>query len=41
MLEAQADFLRNPDDDLTQPMFAEGIRGKTDRFVYRFVKPEG
>ena len=34
-----ADLLRNPRDDLSAPMFAEGIRGKTDRFVLRFHKP--
>jgi predicted methyltransferase len=28
--------LRNPEDDLSQPMYAQGIRGKTDRVVYKF-----
>ena len=32
----EIDVLRNPADDLTQPMFAEGIRGRTDRVVYKF-----
>jgi predicted methyltransferase len=36
--EGEIDALRNPADDLTRPMFAEGIRGKTDRVVYRFRK---
>ena len=34
--EAELNVLRNPGDDLSQPMFAEGIRGKTDRIVYKF-----
>ncbi len=38
-LEAESDLLRNPEDDLDKPMWAEGIRGKTDRVVYRFRKP--
>ncbi len=37
-LEAESSVLRNPKDDLAQNVFAEGIRGKTDRFVYRFRK---
>jgi predicted methyltransferase len=32
--------LRHPEDDRTQGVFADGLRGKTDRFVYRFRKPE-
>ena len=36
--EGELDVLRNPEDDLTQPMFAQGIRGKTDRVVYKFRK---
>lgn len=38
--EATNDMLSNPDDDLTKSVFAEGIRGKTDRFVMRFRNPE-
>lgn len=34
----EIDVLRNPDDDLTQPMYAQGIRGNTDRVVYKFRK---
>lgn len=41
VFEGAADFLANPEDDLDKPMYAEGIRGKTDRFVFRFRKPEG
>ena len=37
-LEAQSDVLRNPADDRTLLVFDEEIRGKSDRFVYRFVK---
>lgn len=36
--EGEIDVLRNPADDLTQPMFAQGIRGNTDRVVYKFRK---
>jgi len=38
--EASSDILSNSDDDLTQMVFAEGIRGKTSRFVMRFRNPE-
>jgi len=38
--QASSDILDNPDDDLTQIVFAEGIRGKTDRFVMRFKNPD-
>jgi predicted methyltransferase len=34
--EGEISVLRNPDDDHAQPMFAEGIRGRTDRVVYKF-----
>jgi predicted methyltransferase len=34
--EAEISVLRNPEDDHSQPMFAEGIRGHTDRVVYKF-----
>ena len=37
-LEAEADFLRNPDDDHTLSMGDPLVRGKTDRFVFRFVR---
>jgi predicted methyltransferase len=37
-LEAHSNVLRNPADDRTRLVFDEEIRGKTDRFVYRFVK---
>lgn len=34
--EGELKVLRNPEDDHQQPMFAEGIRGRTDRVVFRF-----
>jgi predicted methyltransferase len=34
--EGEINVLRNPKDDHSQPMFAEGIRGQTDRVVYKF-----
>ncbi|MCW8925458.1 MAG: class I SAM-dependent methyltransferase [Xanthomonadales bacterium] len=37
-LEAEAEFLRNKDDDHTLSVFDPAIRGKTDRFVYKFVR---
>jgi predicted methyltransferase len=38
-VEATSDVLRNPNDDRTQFVFAEGMRGATDRFVLRLRKP--
>ena len=38
-LEAQSDILRNPADDHSLLVFDPKIRGKTDRFVYKFRKP--
>ncbi len=39
VLEAQSDMLRVPEDDHSKNVFDPSIRGKTDRFVYRFRKP--
>jgi predicted methyltransferase len=39
ILEDESDLLRNPQDDHESSVFDEAIRGKTDRFVYRFRKP--
>ncbi len=36
----RTDLLRNPDDDLSKLVFAEGIRGNTDRFVLCFSSPD-
>jgi len=39
VFEAESQALRMPDDDHTKHSFDESIRGKTDRFVFRFRKP--
>lgn len=39
VLEAQSYLLRVPEDDLTKNVFDPSIRGRTDRFMYRFRKP--
>ena len=39
VLEGQSDLLRVRDDDLTKSVFDPSIRGRTDRFMYRFRKP--
>ncbi len=39
VLEAQSDLLRVAADDHSKNVFDPSIRGKTDRFVYRFRKP--
>ena len=36
--EAEAGFLRNGDDDHTLAVFDPSLRGKTDRFVFKFVR---
>ncbi|MCK5040651.1 MAG: class I SAM-dependent methyltransferase [Sphingomonadales bacterium] len=40
VLEAESDILANPDDTLQTPMWDPEIKGRTDRFVLRFRKPE-
>jgi predicted methyltransferase len=40
VLESESDILRNPEDDYSKGVFAPGIRGKTDRFVLLFRKPD-
>ena len=40
VLDGEADFLRNPEDDHQMNVFDPEIRGNTDRIVYRFRKPE-
>ena len=37
-LQASSDILRDVDDDRTVQVFDESIRGKTDRFVHRYLK---
>lgn len=39
VFEAESDVLRVPDDPRTATAFAKDMRGKTDRFVFRFRKP--
>lgn len=38
-LEAEGQMLRNPADDHSLLVFDPAIRGKTDRFVFKFRKP--
>jgi predicted methyltransferase len=39
VLEAHSDMLRNPNDTHTLRIFNSAIRGKTDKFVFKFRKP--
>jgi predicted methyltransferase len=39
VLEAESDLLRMPSDDHTKIVFDPAVRGKTDRFAFRFRKP--
>lgn len=39
-LAAESDLLRHDADDRSKMVFAQGLRGFTDRFVYKFIKPE-
>ena len=39
VLEGESQLLRNPADDRTVNVFDEKIRGKTDRFIFKFRKP--
>ncbi|MEO5640640.1 MAG: methyltransferase [Sphingomicrobium sp.] len=39
VLDGESQMLRNPADDHSLLVFDPAIRGKTDRFVYRFKKP--
>jgi len=38
-VEAESDLLANGEDDHTQGVFSEGIRGSTDRFLLKLRKP--
>lgn len=38
-LHAESDLLRRPEDDHTRRIFDPAIRGRTDRFMFRFRKP--
>ena len=39
LYDGESDVLRNFEDDHTQPVFDESIRGRSDRVVLRFRKP--
>jgi len=39
VLEAESTILANKDDPHSMKVFDQAIKGKTDRFAYRFVKP--
>jgi len=39
-IESTSDTLRNPEDDLSKMVFDPSIRGKTDRFLIKAVKPK-
>ncbi|MGJ3648961.1 class I SAM-dependent methyltransferase [Sphingomonas sp. GlSt437] len=41
VLDGSSDLLRNTTDDHTKLVFDPTVRGKTDRFVFRFRKPRG
>ena len=41
VLDAESDVLRNPDDPHTAKVFDPAIRGKTDKFIFKFRKPAG
>ena len=40
VLDGESDALANPEDDHVKGVFDPEIRGKTDRYVLRFRKPE-
>ena len=40
VFDGESDLLRNPDDDRSVNVFEPSIRGRTDRIVYRFRKPD-
>ena len=40
VLEGENDLLRNPADDHSINVFDDKIRGRTDRFVFKFRKPQ-
>ncbi len=40
VLDGESNVLANPDDDHAKNVFDPEIRGKTDRYVLRFKKPD-
>ena len=41
VFDGESKVLANPHDNHTLKVFDPEIRGKTDRFAYRFKKPKG
>jgi predicted methyltransferase len=39
VFDGESDLLRNPQDDHGKGVFDEAVRGRTDRFIYRFRRP--
>ncbi len=39
VFDGESELLRNPQDDRSKNVFDPSIRGRTDRFVYRFRRP--
>ncbi len=40
VLEDRSDILENPEDDMTVSVFDESIRGRTSKFLFKFIEPE-
>jgi predicted methyltransferase len=40
IFDSQSNVLRNSNDDRSMLVFDDRIRGRTDRFIYRFHKPK-
>ena len=40
VFDGESKILANPEDDRTKMVFDPAIRGKTDQFAYRFMKPK-
>jgi predicted methyltransferase len=40
VLESESDLLRNPADDRTRSVFDDSVRGRTDRFLLKFRRPQ-
>lgn len=38
-LQAEGSFLRRPTDDYSLPIFDKAVRGRTDQYALRFIKP--
>jgi predicted methyltransferase len=40
VLEGTSELLKNPADDHSLNVFDDKIRGRTDRFIFKFRKPQ-